>query len=169
MLKTMELKTCSEACTIELGAAIGRVLGPGDVIYLLGELGAGKTRLAKGIVSGATGVPEEEVVSPTFTLVHRFEGAFPVHHADLYRLDAGHVEGIGLDDALEEDGALVVEWAEKIEGFQSDPLKIHIRYGNGEDCREVTLEWADSGSWSGRLLEMMTTFSENRDKRTKTV
>lgn len=158
-LQTLGLKTCSESRTIELGAAVGRILQPGDTVLLLGELGAGKTRLAKGIVSGATGVPQEEVVSPTFTLVHRFEGPFPVHHADLYRLDAGHMEGIGLDDALDEDGALVVEWAEKIQGFHPDPLTIRIRYGDEEDAREIELEWTEPGSWGERLSPEMTAFS----------
>lgn len=168
MLQSMGLKTCSEGCTIELGAMIGRILRPGDVVLLMGELGAGKTRLAKGVVSGATGVPEDEVVSPTFTLIHRFEGAFPVHHADLYRLNASHVEGIGLDDALEEDGALVIEWAEKIQGFYSDPLTIRIQYGEEEDSREIMLEWAGSGSWGERLSSAIKTFAKSPRRKDKT-
>ncbi len=168
MLQTVRLKTCSEGCTIELGATIGRILRPGDVVLLVGELGAGKTRLAKGIVSGATGVPQDDVVSPTFTLIHRFEGTFPVHHADLYRLDACHVEGIGLDDALEEDGALVIEWAEKIDGLHSDPLTIRIRYGKEEDSREVVMEWAESGSWDERLSSAMKAFTDSLDRRART-
>lgn len=117
--------------------------------------------MAKGIVSGATGVPRDDVVSPTFTLIHRFEGAFPVHHADLYRLDACQAEEIGLEDALEEDGALVVEWAEKIERVYSDPLTVRIRYGKEEESREFLLEWAVPGSWGERLLPAVTAFSED--------
>ena len=82
-----ELTTNSEAETIALGSAIGAVLRPTDVIMIEGELGSGKTQLAKGIVSVAADVPTDDVVSPTFTLVNTFEGAFPVHHADLYRLE----------------------------------------------------------------------------------
>ena len=103
-----EIHTSSEEETIRLGEAIGRLLTSGDTILLVGELGSGKTRLAKGIVSAATGVLYDEVVSPTFTLINRFEGTFPVHHADLYRLHTDQIDGIGLDDALEEDRKSVV-------------------------------------------------------------
>ncbi len=151
MSETLEFCTASEHETILLGAAIGRVLVPGDTILLLGDLGAGKTRLAKGIVSAATHVPPEDVVSPTFSLVNRFDGAFPVYHADLYRLEADQIQGIGLDDTLDEGGALVVEWAEKIGELPGDALTIYIMYGDQDDSRRIVLEWPPDGSWKTRL------------------
>jgi tRNA threonylcarbamoyl adenosine modification protein YjeE len=134
-----------------LGAALGEVLRPGDVILVEGDLGSGKTRLAKGIVSAATGISQDEVVSPTFTLINSFEGPFPVHHADLYRIDGDPTEGIGLDETVEFGGALIVEWAEKIRGFGEDPLIVIIRPGTEENSRRILLKWDESGSWAGRI------------------
>ena len=94
MLITREILSSSEEMTIRVGRALGRILRVGDVVFLLGELGAGKTRLAKGIVSSAAQLHPDEVVSPTFTLVNTYEGELIVNHADLYRIEAGHIEGL---------------------------------------------------------------------------
>lgn len=134
-----------------MGSAIGRILGPRDVVLLTGALGSGKTRLAKGIVSAAAKVPQEEVVSPTFTLVNTFEGDFPVNHADLYRVEPSHVAGIGLEDLLDEGGALVVEWAEKIPGLLEDPLEIDMSYTEDDNSRKIVLRWSAEGPWNRRL------------------
>jgi tRNA threonylcarbamoyladenosine biosynthesis protein TsaE len=154
MYQQRQIKTSSEEQTVALGAAIGTILRPGDVVFLEGALGSGKTRLAKGIVSAATGVPADEVVSPTFTLINSFEGRFPVHHADLYRLGADALAGIGLEDTVEEGGALVAEWAEKLHGFWDDPLRIVIAPGEQEDLREIVLEWDSGGSWPERMKDV---------------
>jgi len=151
MRNTSEIRTSSEEETIQLGEAIGRVLKPGDTVHLVGDLGSGKTRLAKGIVSAATGVPPDEVVSPTFTLINRFDGAFPVHHADLYRVQGQDIYGIGLEDALEEGGALVVEWAEKIPEPEEDALTVSINYAGWSNNRRIVLEWRSDGSWDSRM------------------
>jgi tRNA threonylcarbamoyladenosine biosynthesis protein TsaE len=150
-----EINTTSEEQTVALGLSIGRILEPGDIILLEGELGSGKTRLAKGIVSAAAGVSPDEVVSPTFTLINSYEGDFPVHHADLYRLEIGQVEGIGLEDTVDEGGALVVEWGEKIRGFGHDPLVISIRSSEDEEARRIVLKWRSGGSWSARIGKIM--------------
>lgn len=151
----LELESSSEEETIALGAAIGRIIGPGDVICLTGELGSGKTRLAKGIVSAAAGISPDDVVSPTFTLVNSFDGKFPVHHADLYRIEPGMVEGLGLEDAVEEGGALVIEWAEKTTDLFDDPLRIVIEPEKSrESLRRIVLEWNCSGSWPERIKEI---------------
>jgi tRNA threonylcarbamoyladenosine biosynthesis protein TsaE len=147
-MKRFEIITPSEGETIRLGEAIGKLLRPSDVILLIGELGTGKTRLAKGIISVATGIDPDEVVSPTFTLVNCFEGPFQVCHADLYRIDSGQVEGIGLEDALDDGAALIVEWAEKILDFHQDPLTIFIDYGQEENQRFFRLEWLETGVWN---------------------
>jgi len=151
MLRNCEIETSSEEQTIQLGEAIGRRLKPGDLVLLIGELGAGKTRLAKGIIAAATGVPHDEVVSPTFTLMNRFEGDFPVHHADLYRLQGDQVEGIGLDDALEEGGALVVEWAERLAQPEPDALVVTIFDADAADSRRIVLESVEMGPWHERM------------------
>lgn len=151
MLWRREIETSSEAQTIQVGEAIGRRLEPGDTVLLIGELGAGKTRLAKGIVFAAIGVPHDEVVSPTFTLIHRFEGNFPVHHADLYRLQSDQVEGIGLDDALEEGGALIVEWAERLGQPDPEALVVTILDAGGADSRRIVMESLAAGHWRERM------------------
>jgi tRNA threonylcarbamoyladenosine biosynthesis protein TsaE len=151
MRKKLKLKTSSEYETIRLGEALGARLKPGDVILLIGDLGSGKTRFAKGIVSKAAGVEQDDVVSPTFTLINCFEGAFPVCHADLYRLEPEHLDGIGLEDTLDRGGAIVVEWADKIRDYSEDPLTVFIMYGSDEEHRQFILEWEENGSWDERL------------------
>lgn len=155
MLKTIEVRTLSEEETLELGRRIGKILRPEDVVLLLGDLGAGKTRLAKGIVSAATGVCPEEVVSPSFTLINRFEGRFPVHHADLYRIDADQIEGIGLEEALVEEGALIVEWAEKAPVLDPDALRVVIAYGPEEQTRRILIQWTEEGTWNERIKDVV--------------
>lgn len=151
MVKSIEIRTFSEEETFRLGLGIGTILKPEDVVLLVGDLGAGKTRMAKGIVSGATRVSPDEVVSPSFTLVNRFDGDFPVHHADLYRIEAEQIEGIGLEEALEEGGALIVEWAEKAPLLDPDALLISIGYCADEQERRILIQWTEEGSWDERI------------------
>lgn len=154
MLKKLEVETASEEETMELGRAIGTVLKPRDTVLLTGDLGAGKTRLAKGIISAATGVEPDEVVSPTFTLINRFEGDFAVDHADLYRIEADQIDSIGLDEVLAETGALIVEWAEKLSDVDADSLRIYISYTQREDSRRIVLEWLEGGIWHQRIRSL---------------
>jgi tRNA threonylcarbamoyladenosine biosynthesis protein TsaE len=105
--------THSEEETIALGRELARELGDG-VVLLIGNLGAGKTTLAKGIVEGRNGTPADEVSSPTFTLIHQYGDEAPVYHVDLYRLDeAREVEGLGLDDLFRSGALILLEWAER--------------------------------------------------------
>lgn len=99
--------------TVELGRALGRLLRPGDVLVLTGDLGAGKTQLTKGIAD-ELGI-NEDITSPTFTIQMCYEGAdFPLYHFDLYRLDdPTQLEDTGLLDVLGGDGVCVVEWGEQ--------------------------------------------------------
>lgn len=99
--------------TIALGERLGRLLAPGDVLVLTGDLGAGKTQLTKGIAAGM-GVTED-VTSPTFTIEMVYEGAdMPLCHFDLYRLDdADQLEDTGIFDVLGADGVCVIEWGEQ--------------------------------------------------------
>ncbi len=151
MLRSVTLVTRSEEETMEIGAALGRFLRPGDMVFMIGELGSGKTRLAKGLIAQATGSPREDVVSPTFTLMNRFEGDFDVYHADLYRLAPEHVEDIGLEDALDQGGALLVEWAERISWTEDDALVVRFQAPDQTDTRIVVFEWQDQSHWRERL------------------
>lgn len=105
--------TSDERATMKLAERFGRTLGSGDVVALVGDLGAGKTVFAKGIAS-ALGVVEA-VSSPTFVLIHEYAGTLPLYHMDLYRLTGEReILDIGVEDYFYGDGVSVVEWAEKL-------------------------------------------------------
>ena len=106
-------RTCSRDETIALGERLGRLLAPGDVLVLTGDLGAGKTQLTKGIAQGM-GVTAD-VTSPTFTIEMVYEGSeMPLYHFDLYRLDdSAQLEDTGIFDVLGADGVCSIEWGEQ--------------------------------------------------------
>jgi len=116
----LELELKSEADTLSLARSLATVLRGGDVIGLEGGLGAGKTTFARGAVH-ALGVPEETAVtSPTFALLHQYEGRLPVAHADFYRLGAeAELEELGVDELVEEGAVLFIEWGRKFTGMAS--------------------------------------------------
>ena len=141
-----------EAATARLGAAVAVKLQAGEAICLSGPLGAGKSTLARALVRALT-TPNEDVPSPTFTLVQFYEGErLSVAHFDLYRLtSADEAYEIGLDEALE-DGAVVIEWPERLEGdLPPNRLDIVIEPAAGETGRRVRL--IPHGAWEGRGLE----------------
>lgn len=154
--------TLSEEETILLGRVIGSSLGPGDVVLLHGELGVGKTRLAKGIVSMSTGVDEDDVVSPTFTLVNRFDGRFPVYHGDLYRIESPHLDDVGIYECLGPGSAVVVEWAEKMPVVGGDVLWVEILYTSEPNSRKIIFEWIEHGSWAQRMAHVVETWMVGR-------
>lgn len=103
-----------EADTFSFGRTLAAGLRAGDVVLLRGDLGAGKTVLARGIAVGL-GVPAEEVRSPTFTLVNPYQGRLPVFHLDLYRIErAADLDELGLEEILGGDGVAIVEWGERL-------------------------------------------------------
>lgn len=141
-----------QAATERLGAAIALALKPGEAVCLSGPLGAGKSTLARALVRALT-TPDEDVPSPTFTLVQFYEGSLKVAHFDLYRLTSpDEAYEIGLDEALD-DGAAVIEWPERLEGrLPPDRLDIDITLGDdGEGARHARL--TAHGAWEGRGLE----------------
>ena len=114
-MASREIITHSSDETIERGREIGAQLSPPALILLSGDLGAGKTTLTKGIASGLGAAQVDEVTSPTFTLVHKYEGRALVYHVDLYRIgDAHDLETLGLEDVFSEHAVVIVEWPEKL-------------------------------------------------------
>jgi tRNA threonylcarbamoyladenosine biosynthesis protein TsaE len=132
--------TRSARQTFELGVCLGEALAAGDVVALVGDLGAGKTQLVRGACDGAQ-VPPREVASPTFAIVGTYGGRIPIHHADLYRLaDEDELHATGFFDLLGGDGAVLVEWADRIPGaLPRERLEIHLEHGRGVNARRVTL------------------------------
>ncbi|MCF6157276.1 MAG: tRNA (adenosine(37)-N6)-threonylcarbamoyltransferase complex ATPase subunit type 1 TsaE [wastewater metagenome] len=103
--------------TIHFGERLGRLLAPGDVIALVGELGAGKTTLVKGIVQGLGVMDKHIVKSPTFSLINIYKGRIPVYHFDAYRLESiQDMTDIGSDEILFGEGVSLVEWADNVYG-----------------------------------------------------
>jgi tRNA threonylcarbamoyladenosine biosynthesis protein TsaE len=109
--------THSEEETIDLGRRIARELPRRALVLLIGNLGAGKTTLAKGIVDGLGAAPPEEVSSPTFTLIHEYGPSADgpsVYHIDLYRLDTpAQVATLGLDEIFDREAVVLMEWGER--------------------------------------------------------
>jgi tRNA threonylcarbamoyladenosine biosynthesis protein TsaE len=101
--------------TIKIGERLAKRLKRGDVVALIGSLGAGKTVLAKGIASGLGVKDARYVNSPSFVIIKEYRGRLPLYHFDLYRLDAPSVlDSLGYDEYFYGDGVTVVEWADKI-------------------------------------------------------
>src|SRR5215471_7409826 len=110
-----EFTTHSAEETVALGRALVEYLTPPKLVLLRGDLGAGKTTLVKGIAEGFRAASQEDVTSPTFTLVHEYQGPTAnLYHIDLYRVDtARELETLGLDDLIAENSILLIEWGEK--------------------------------------------------------
>jgi tRNA threonylcarbamoyladenosine biosynthesis protein TsaE len=116
---TREITTQSAEETIAFGRSLTELLSPPKLVLLRGDLGAGKTTLVKGIAAGFEAAEEEDVTSPTFTLVHEYRGPRAnLYHIDLYRVDTQReLETLGLDDLRAESSILLIEWGEKFPRF----------------------------------------------------
>ena len=134
----IEFQLADDTATRALGAAIGAVLKPGDVVALHGELGAGKTTLARGLVASLCG-DDTEVPSPTYTLVQMYEAeALTLWHFDLYRLETPEdLADLGWDETV--DGAALIEWPERA-GNLLPKWRLDVRLQNSGDGRIARLE-----------------------------
>jgi tRNA threonylcarbamoyladenosine biosynthesis protein TsaE len=142
-----QLILADEAATARVAAALAAVLRPGDIVALSGDLGAGKTSLARGVMA-ALGW-HGEVPSPTYTLVQSYDPPdvrVPVWHVDLYRLDSpDEADALGL---FETDAALLIEWPERLGArLPAEALRLHIA-GSGDARRRLT--WEAPKAWEGR-------------------
>ena len=140
-MERIEFISKSPSETIAIGAHIGRSAVVGDLFLLCGELGAGKTQLAKGLAQGI-GVPDwQYVLSPSFTLMNVYEGRVDLCHADLYRIGADAVDGLDIEDFLDK-GVVAVEWAERCPSWQ-DGIKVTLEV-IGEEERMIVMEVEDA-------------------------
>ena len=135
----LEFTTHSPEETIALGRSLAAMLTPPRLVLLRGELGAGKTTLVKGIAEAFHAASEEDVTSPTFTLVHEYRGPQAnLFHIDLYRIDTARaLETLGLDDLMGENSLVLIEWGEKFPRFERErDVEISLER-IGEDDRRI--------------------------------
>ena len=143
--RNLEFTTENAAETIRVGGELLRVLTPPVLLILTGTLGAGKTTLVKGIAEAMGAAERDEVTSPTFTLVHEYEGerdGKPVYlyHLDLYRLEnERQVEALGIDELLEDDAIVLVEWGEKFQSIRRRAAGEIVMESTGGDKRKIAV------------------------------
>jgi len=127
--RTLAFHTSTDEETVDLGRRIAQMLPRRAVVLLIGNLGAGKTTLAKGIIHGLGAAQPDDVASPTFTLIHEYAGAGRlVYHIDLYRLDqAAQVATLGLDELFDREAVVLIEWGERFpELLPKDLIRITL-------------------------------------------
>ena len=137
-----EISTHSADETIAFGRTLAELLAPPKLVLLRGDLGAGKTTLVKGIAAAFEAAAEEDVTSPTFTLVHEYRGPrATLFHIDLYRVDTlRELETLGLDDLRTENSVLLIEWGEKFPRLLRDKdVEISLER-EGESGRRIKVE-----------------------------
>ncbi|MGA7320539.1 MAG: tRNA (adenosine(37)-N6)-threonylcarbamoyltransferase complex ATPase subunit type 1 TsaE [Candidatus Sulfotelmatobacter sp.] len=140
---TREITTHSAEETIAFGRTLAELLAPPKLVLLRGDLGAGKPTLVKGIAAAFQAAKEDDVTSPTFTLVHEYRGPRAnLYHIDLYRVDTQReLETLGLDDLRSEDSILLVEWGEKFPRLQRErdvEISLERAGENGRRIRTVS-------------------------------
>lgn len=132
--------TRSEAETRRVGRRLGDTLRAGDTVLLHGDLGMGKTVLVRGIAA-ALGVPEDEIRSPTFTLVNPHHGRLPIYHIDLYRIErVEDLDELGLEEIIGGDGIALIEWGERAGPYRPARCVEVTLIDGGEDRREIRID-----------------------------
>jgi tRNA threonylcarbamoyladenosine biosynthesis protein TsaE len=132
--------TTSADETIELGRAIAKTLPKKACVLLIGNLGAGKTTLAKGIIQALTSTDPDEIVSPTYTLIHEY-GNGSVYHIDLYRLETPtQIATLGLEEIFDREAVVLIEWGERFpELMPKDRIEIHLQ-ATPDDTRQIVIQ-----------------------------
>ena len=143
--RTHEFTSKSGAETIEVGRKLAQLLVPPQLLLLRGDLGTGKTTLVKGIAQALDAAEADEVTSPTFTLIHEYDGvregrAVKLYHLDVYRLEGERqLETLGLDELLTPDALVLVEWGEKFKSIRKKSTGEIVITSMGGDVRKITV------------------------------
>ena len=139
--------------TLELAGTVGDLLRAGDVVSLVGDLGAGKTVFARGVARALD--VTEPVVSPSFTIVREYEGRMPLVHVDVYRIDTvQELYDLGFEELVRDDAVTLVEWGDMIDGLlPADRLDVRLAPGDTDDERVVEIE-GHGRSWRARTAEL---------------
>jgi tRNA threonylcarbamoyladenosine biosynthesis protein TsaE len=140
---TMVIETRSPHETKSWGRRLASLLEGGELLGLIGDLGAGKTVFIKGLASGLS-LREEDILSPTFTMIQEHHGRFPLYHIDLYRLEEATLDDLGLREYLFSEGIAAVEWFERLRGStEMEYLSVRISYA-GANLRRIEFSAVDS-------------------------
>ena len=144
-----QFTTQSGAGTVAVGRKLADLLEPPQLLLLRGDLGTGKTTLVKGIAQALDAAEPDEVTSPTFTLIHEFDGSrdgkpVKLYHLDVYRLESERqLETLGLDELLTPDALVVVEWGEKFKSIRKRATGEIVIASEGGDARKITVTLKD--------------------------
>ena len=163
-LCTWERSTKSPEQTQSLAEQLGRLLQPGDVVALVGELGSGKTLFSQGLARGL-GVPKNfYITSPTFAIINEYPGRVPFYHLDLYRVsNRAELSELGLEEILYGLGAVAIEWAERLgQDLPVERLEVHLKF-LGEEERDITF-LAFGEKLAKRLTTLMGFYKEVMEK-----
>ena len=140
---TMVIESRSPHETKSWGRRLASLLEGGELLGLIGDLGAGKTCFIKGLARGLS-LREEDILSPTFTMIQEHHGRFPLYHIDLYRLEEATLDDLGLREYLFSEGVAAVEWFERLRGgAEMDYLAVRISYA-GANMRRIEFSAVDS-------------------------
>jgi tRNA threonylcarbamoyladenosine biosynthesis protein TsaE len=140
---TMVIESSSPRETKSWGRRLASLLEGGELLGLTGELGAGKTCFIKGLALGLS-LREEDILSPTFTMIQEHRGRFPLYHIDLYRLEEATLDDLGLREYLFSEGVAAVEWFERLRGSADmDYLAVRISYA-GANIRRIEFSAIDA-------------------------
>ena len=158
----LEITCLSQDGLVDIADALAAVLEPGDVVFLQGELGAGKTTLTQYLAQSLGVGAEQYVSSPSFALLHEYCGRLPVYHMDLYRLhDEEEVEAAGLPEFLEQQGVAIVEWPDRLGALApADRLEIHLQIEAAEARRFILKPLGEP--WRQKLSRITATLAEPR-------
>lgn len=153
MTPTLVATTDSVEATRSLAAALAELARPGDLLLLVGDLGAGKTAFSQGFGAGL-GI-DEQITSPTFALVHGYTGRLDLNHLDVYRLEQiNEALDLGLSELLDDGSVTLIEWGDTITtALPRDYLEVGITFGDGPDDRRLELT-AVGSRWQARLRAM---------------
>jgi tRNA threonylcarbamoyladenosine biosynthesis protein TsaE len=141
-LNTQTYESRSARATERFATRLAATVQPGDVIALIGELGAGKTCFTRGLARGLSVPTDVPVTSPTFTMMNHYEGRLPLYHFDLYRVtDLDELEAIGYREFVGGDGVAVMEWADRVpNALPVAHIRIEIHLGKKANERRITVE-----------------------------
>lgn len=159
---TTVLRTASSAATKEVAGIVADHVRGGDLLLLVGDMGAGKTTFVQGFAS-ALGV-DEPVTSPTFTLARTYPGRLPVHHVDVYRLERlAEVGDLGLGELIDSNGVTLVEWGDVIRAaLPTSYLEVRFEFGDEPDDRTIAVR-AVGSVWHARADALATNLTPWRD------